>query len=160
MFSFISSFRPVVGGELEEQKQKKVQTKANQLNKWMKNSVCVGKPRKDTHSPPPRLKVMHNQSSHNSCFGETYPCPRFSAEHNFTWCGISLWSVGSAVPALFPPGLLPTLSLLTMVTEWETERTLMLCKHCSATVEPLVCYPCWFSNTSKPQQPMGWYKEN
>lgn len=35
-----------------------MQTETNQLNKWMKNCVCVCKLCKDTHSPPPTPTVM------------------------------------------------------------------------------------------------------
>ena len=38
--------------------------------------------------------------------------PIFVVEHDVTWHGISLWSVGSAVPAVSPRSFLSTLSLL------------------------------------------------
>uniref|UniRef100_A0A8C0EEM0 Centrosomal protein 192 n=1 Tax=Bubo bubo TaxID=30461 RepID=A0A8C0EEM0_BUBBB len=46
--------------------------------------------------------------------------------------------LGSAVLIVSPPYLLPTPSLLSGVTEWEMEKALTLCKHCSATAGTLV----------------------
>ncbi|KAK4831533.1 hypothetical protein QYF61_018135 [Mycteria americana] len=46
--------------------------------------------------------------------------------------GYPFGQLGSAVPSVSPPSLLPTLSLLAAGAEWEAEKALTLCKHCSA----------------------------
>lgn len=57
---------------------------------------------------------------------------------------------GSPVPAVSPPSLLPTHLLpCTVEAERETEKALMLCKHCLSIPKTLVCYQHWFSHKSK-----------
>jgi len=45
------------------------------------------------------------------------------------------------------------------MAEWETEKTLTLCKHCLAIAKALVCYEHSFSNRHKAQHRMGCYEE-
>lgn len=44
--------------------------------------------------------------------------------------------------------------------EWEKEKMLVLCKHCSATIRMLPCYPHWFSHMSKTQHHAGCCEES
>lgn len=55
----------------------------------------------------------------------------------------------SAVLGVSSLSPLPTPSLLTVEAEWEKERTLMVCKHCSAIGKTLVYYQHCFSHKSK-----------
>ena len=93
------------------------------------------------------------------------------------WCSVSLWKTatskkfhpvlllnmmlhgmeyhfhhfGSSVSLASPHNLLPMPSVLTGAAEWETEKTLMLCKHCSAVAKTLVGYQYCFGYKSKTQ---------
>lgn len=65
----------------------------------------------------------------------------------------------SAVLGVSSLSPLPTPSLLTVGAEWEKERTLMVCKHCSAIGKTLVYYQHCFSHKSKRQHRAGCYEE-
>lgn len=79
---------------------------------------------------------------------------------NLTWQGIwqgSIWvSCSGYVP--FQPQL--SLSLLTEGTEWEAEKALTTCRHCSAMARTLVYYWRWCRHKSKARHPMGHYVES
>ena len=69
--------------------------------------------------------------------------------------------LGSAVPAVSPPSFPCTPSLLTGGVEWEAERALTLCKHCSAITKPSLCYQQCFQHKSKTHKShTGFYGEN
>ena len=55
--------------------------------------------------------------------------------------GYPFGQLGSAVPALSRPSFLCTLSLLARGVAWETQKSLMLHKHCSARLK----HPCVIS---------------
>jgi len=61
----------------------------------------------------------------------------------------ALGQFGSAVLVASPHNFLHIPNLLAEGAEWEKEKALMLCKHCSAIAKPLVCYQCCFSYKSK-----------
>lgn len=47
----------------------------------------------------------------------------------------------------------------TVVSEWETDKVLALCKHCSATAKALVCYQRYFGTRSTAWHLTGCCKE-
>lgn len=78
-------------------------------------------------------------------------------------CSISLASLDQ-LPQLCPvPNSLPTSSLFILKGEngaqWETGKTLMLCKCCWAVAKTLVCYQGCFSHRSKTRYPVCAAKE-
>lgn len=66
---------------------------------------------------------------------------------------------GSAVIVVSPLNL-HVLNVLSSGTEWEKEKTLMLCKCCSVIVKTLMCYQHSLRHKSKTYHHMGCYEEN
>lgn len=62
---------------------------------------------------------------------------------------LSLWLVQVILPVMAPPDLQRTPSLIHWGVEWETEKTLMLCKCYLAIVKTWVCYQHCFGHKSK-----------
>lgn len=105
-------------------------------------------------------RLMPNQTLSNSYFGKI---PTFTVlllnimlygmEYPFGWSR-------SAIPAAFPPHLLPTTSPLASGTEQKTEKALALHKHSSVRRKTLVCYQHRSGHWSKTQHHMGCYVQN
>jgi len=110
----------------------------------------------------PRTRLMQADQS-PACLQATSTLvgktPLVFSEYGVMWCwNISLVSLGQ-LSQLCTLCTLPTscssLPLLTAGAEWETEKALMLCKHCWATAKTLVYYQHCFSHTTKTQHHMG-----
>lgn len=85
--------------------------------------------------------------------------PSFIAEHDAIWYGMSLWPVWVSCPflCLLPATCAPPASSL--VVQHETKKYLMLCEHCCATTENLMCYHHYFHQKFKTQHHTSLYKE-
>ena len=86
----------------------------------------------------------------------------FIAEHSITW----VWSIPLVslcqLSWLCPPSslLTPRLFAGEGKAEWEKEKALMLCKHCSAIAKTLMCYQQGFNHKSRRQHHAGCREEN
>ena len=94
---------------------------------------------------------MPGQSLSKGYFGEHTLLPSFIADHDIIWRAISIWSVGVSYPGFVPSQPLATASLLAVEAEQETEKALMLCKHCSAIATMSACYQSCFGHQGKAQ---------
>lgn len=110
---------------ISEIKGARAEKKKNKTPKWWKNN----------HSAPPTKRPIPSHSPNNGCLGKTTPHFYCLARHHI---GRSLILVISGQLAW----LLPAYPL--RVTEWETEKAVMVYKHFSAMVLIahclLVCY--------------------
>lgn len=96
-------------------------------------------------------------ASLQACFEKTPP--GFIAEHImlYTIPPLSIWaSCCSSVLSQF----LVDSSLLAGNADWETEKTLMLCKPCSAAAKTLMCYQHCSTHKTKTQHHVGSFKGN
>ena len=86
--------------------------------------------------------------------------PALHAEHDIIWCGISLWSVGVSCPSHIPSQLL----VGPQPTHWwgrvKVEKTLALCKHCSAITNTSLYYQHCYQHKSKTQPHTSCYEAN
>lgn len=91
------------------------------------------------------------------------PPHNFIAEHNIIWHGmeIPVWLVPVICLIVPPPNLLciPQ-SLWGVDTEWDTEKALMLCRHCSARAKTFVCYQHCFGHKEHSTMPAATKKIN
>lgn len=133
--------------------------KMRKLMSWDKKNSLIGERErkqnewcKGNRSPSPTSRPMPRQSPSNGHLRRQQP-PWLLHLHQFLFLSTTLCSVeeypfcqfGSAVLALSPTHLLPTPSLLTrrsvcvcVCAEWDTEKALTLCKHCSVIAKIFV----------------------
>lgn len=97
-------------------------------------------------SPPPISTSKPSQSVGSGYFGK--PTSRIGAEHDVLWHGISCCSALVRCPSCAPPNVFLTPVYL-LEGQGEKQNALILCKHCSAIAETLVCYQHWFGHKSK-----------
>lgn len=114
------------------------------------------------HSPSLLLPV-HSCPTLSHAFIPHMPQPRFpplsKAPHPYQYTSLLmqhteavvqavshwLWQNNAMEYSLWPvwvscPGSAPSHALVHRQPTWETENALKLCKHCSATAKPLLCY--------------------
>lgn len=141
---------------MEEQTQEDLASKDNLTCERTKRKK-IHEWHKDNHSPPPRCRSVCSQSPSHGCFEKTPP--GFIAEHImlYTIPPLSIWaSCCSSVLSQF----LVDSSLLAGNGDWETEKTLMLCKPCSAAAKTLMCYQHCSTHKTKTQHHVGSFKGN
>lgn len=68
------------------------------------------------------------------------------AKWSVTWCGISFLSARTSCPGCVPTQ--PPAQRTCCGGEWEAEKPLTLCKHCSAIARAFLCYQHCFDHRS------------